>query len=86
MGMGKSVHTRQGSIHLPLVKIPVNHFVIDELHILCRLFNVMLDNIIALAVLMDKQARDGSQHHINGIVAIRECGVTFGRIWKRMEI
>ena len=42
-------------------------FVIDELHVLCRIFDVMVDNLIALAVLMDKQARDGSQHHINGL-------------------
>ena len=83
--MGKSVQTRQGSINLPLLKIPVDHFVIDELHVLLRLFDVMIDNVIALAVLMDKQARDGSQLYINGlIVAIRECGVTF-HIWKDLE-
>eukprot|EP00731_Ephydatia_muelleri_P024481 Em0016g752a len=83
--VGKSVNTREGSIQLPLTKIPVDHFVIDELHVLCRIFDVMVDNLIALAVLMDKQARDGSQHHINGLaVAIRECGVTF-HIWKDLE-
>ena len=37
--MGKSVHTRQGSIHMPLLKIPVDHFVIDELHVLLQLFD-----------------------------------------------
>ncbi|KAL5469472.1 hypothetical protein EMCRGX_G030729 [Ephydatia muelleri] len=83
--VGKSVNTRQGSIQLPLTKIPVDHFIIDELHVLCRIFDVMVDNLVALAVLMDKQARDGSQHHINGLaVAIRECGVTF-HMWKDLE-
>lgn len=83
--VGKSVNTREGSIQLPLTKIPVDHFIIDELHVLCRIFDVMVDNLIALAVLMDKQARDGSQHHINGLaVAIRECDVTF-HIWKDLE-
>ena len=82
---GKVNPHKTGSIHLPLLKIPVDHCVIDELHVLCRIFDVMLDNVIALAVLMDKQARDGSQLHINGLIAaIRECGVTF-HIWKELE-
>ena len=83
--MGKSVHTREGSINLPLLKIPVDHFVINELHVLLRLFDFMIDNVIALAVLVDKQARDGSQLHVKGLIAaIRECGVTF-HIWKDQE-
>ena len=69
--MGRSINTRQGSVHFPLLKIPVDHFVLDELHLLLRIFDVLFDNLMALATILDNAARDGSQK------SVRECGVTF---------
>ena len=83
--MGRSINTRQGSVHLPLLKIPVNHFVLDEPHLLLRIFDVLFDNLMALATMLDNAARDGSHKYVEGLAtAVRECGVTF-HIWKDKE-
>lgn len=79
---GRSVTSRLGSVNAPLLKIPVDHYVIDELHLFLRIFDVLLDNVISRALMMDEAARDGSQRCLNALVtAIRDCGVTF-HIWK----
>ena len=69
----------------PFLKIPVNHFVLDELHLLLRIFDVLFDNLMALATMLDNAARDGSYKYVEGLAtAVRECGVTF-HIWKDKE-
>ena len=64
--MGRSINTRQESVHLPLLKIPVNHFVLDELHLLLRIFDLLFDNLMALATMLDNAARDGSHKYVEG--------------------
>ena len=64
--MGRSINTRQGSVHLPLLTIPVNHFVLDELHLL-RIFDVLFDNLMALATMLDNAARDGTHKYVEGL-------------------
>ena len=77
-----SVQSRQGSVNLPLLKIPIDHYVIDELHLFLRIFDVLMSNLISLALLMDRTAMDGSKQHLDGLTAaIRSCGVTF-HTWK----
>ena len=40
----------------PFPKIPVNHFVLDELHLLLRIFDVLFDNLMALATMLQGMA------------------------------
>ena len=40
-------------MNLPLLKIPVDHYAIDELPI----FDILMSNIISMALLMDRTAR-----------------------------
>ena len=69
-------------MNMPLLKIPVDHYAIDELHLFLRIFDVLMSNIISLALLMDRTARDGSKLYLDGLItAIRSCGVTF-HTWK----
>ena len=69
-------------MNLPLLKIPIDHYVIDELHLFLRIFDVLMSSIISLAVLMDRTARDGSRQHLDDLTtAIRSCGITFN-MWK----
>ena len=56
----------------PFLKIPVNHFVLDE-HVLLRIFDVLFDNLMALATMLDNAARDGSHKYVEGLAtAVRE--------------
>ena len=65
-------------MNLPLLKIPVDHYAIDELPI----FDILMSNIISMALMMDRTARDGSKQYLEGLIpAIRSCGVTF-HTWK----
>ena len=61
---GRSVQLRQGTMNLPQLKIPIDHYVIDELHLFLRIFDVLMSNLISLALLMDRTARDGSKQHL----------------------
>ena len=54
---GKVNQHKAGICTLPLLKIPVNHFVLDELHLLLRIFDVLFDNLMALATMLDNAAR-----------------------------
>ena len=74
---GKS---RLGSLHPPLLKVPtIDHVVVDELHLLLRIFDVLLRNLIFMAIQLD-QHQKSDQHLLTLKTAIRSCGVTF-EIW-----
>ena len=63
-------------MNMPLLKIPVDDYAIDELHLFLCIFNVLMSNIISLALLMDRTARDGSKQYLDGLItAIRSCVV-----------
>ena len=65
-------------MNIPLLKIPVDHYTIDEFRLFLRIFDVLMSNIISLALLMDRAARHGSKQYLDGLItAIRSCGVTF---------
>ena len=60
---------------LPFLKIPVNHFVLHELHLLLRIFDVLFDNLMALVTMLDNAARDGSHKYVEVLATpVRECG------------
>lgn len=43
------------SIHKPLLKIPLDHIVADELHLLLRITDVLLRNVISEVMDWDKE-------------------------------
>ena len=38
-------------MNMPLLKIPVDHYAIDEFHSFLRIFEVLMSNIISLALI-----------------------------------
>ena len=60
-----------GSLFQPLLEIPVEHIIIDELHLLLRIFNVLLRNLIYMALKVDQD--EGAQTHTDSLKkAIKE--------------
>ncbi len=77
------------AVRKPLLKIPLDHVVIDELHLLLRVTDVLLRNIVDECTQWDgvediaKMVKDPSRNkHINDLVkSINDCGVTF-KVWQ----
>ena len=72
----------KGSIHRPLINIPLDHIIVDELHFFLRVFDVLLRNLILLAILKDKELRGRNGTHLQNLVnIIKSCGVSFD-VWE----
>ena len=72
----------KGSIHRPLTSIPLHCVILDELHVLLRIFDVMLLNLIMIMKLMDDRLRLHTNLHLHQLVAcIKSCGVSFN-VWE----
>ena len=72
----------------PLLDIDLDHVVVDELHLLLRVMDIMLDNIITEVITWDKQedwekpSMEPKGVHLKKLVtAIRSCGVGFD-VWE----
>ena len=75
-----------GSLHPPLLDIDIDHVIIDELHLMMRIVDVLIRNLIENAVNLDQQENIGStqksSRHLTAIVkAIQSCGVSFS-VWE----
>jgi len=75
-----------GCIHPPLLSIELSHVVIDELHLLMRICNVLLGNLIEDSVNLDHKNSIGkktqTKYCVNELVTCsRICGVSFS-IWE----
>lgn len=75
-------------IYPPLLDIELDHVVPDELHLLLRIMDVLIKNLIMDAVCWDekdnwgKRSCDKEENHLNLLVeTIKSCGVSFG-VWK----
>ena len=75
-----------GVKNLPLLEIPLDHVIIDELHLLLRITDVLLRCVINQAIesdIMQTRSRD----ILNGpnlqktVECIRSCGISF-RVWE----
>ena len=79
-------------INPPLLNIPLDHIVLDELHLLLRITDVLMDNLIE-----DAMERDDKEHiqmtqrreklergkHLRKLAeTINSCGVTFN-VWEK---
>ena len=77
-----------GCVLSPLLNIPVDHIVIDELHLLLRIMDVLIRNLILYADSEDHRQKEHhgvESHSVRNLEqAIRSCGVCF-QIWKNKE-
>ena len=77
-----------GCIHPPLLNIELDHVVVDELHLMLRVGDVLLRNLILYADSRDHACREHQGEDANHLrqleQAIRSCGVSF-QIWQKRE-
>jgi len=76
--------------HIPLLHIETDHIIPDELHLLLRITDVLLNNLIATAIAADKRTMGSRWKLRKGpmtnavIVNIRRCGIPFD-IWNNED-
>ena len=77
--------------HKPLLVIPLDHIILDELHLMLRITDILIENLIEDAMQWDdkessssskKRSIEKSKHVQKLIEAINNCGVTFS-IWEK---
>ena len=76
-----------GCIHPPLLKVELGHLVLDELHLMLRIGDVLFRNLILYADSRDHTSRErgGTSSHVQQLQqAIQSCGVSF-QIWHKKE-
>ena len=79
----KTAKAKIGSLFKPLLEIPLEHIIIDELHLFLRIFDILLRNLIYMALKVDQD--DGEQTHTDSLKkTIKECGVRFS-LYKKKE-
>ena len=78
-------------VETPLLKIPFDHIILDELHLLLRITDVFLSNLIEDAMEWDdksdflKKKGEPKGAHLQTLIAIiNSCGVTF-TIWEKKD-
>ena len=78
-------------VETPLLKIPFDHIILDELHLLLRITDVLLSNLIEDAMEWDdkddflkKKGEPKSVHLQKLIGVINSCGITFS-IWEKKD-
>lgn len=77
--------------NMPLLDVPLDHIVLDELHLLLRITDTLLSNIIEDAIELDdkddyfkKKGESKGVHLASLIRLINSCGVTF-TIWEKRD-
>ena len=80
---------RLGSQHPPLLKIDPDHVILDELHLLLRVTDILIRNLVFEMVhldLQDKQRGNSTNTtYLEAFVAsVRECGISFN-VWEKRE-
>ena len=89
LSKSQSAAKRLGVKHPPLIDIPLNHVIVDELHLFLRITDVLLRNVIQHVIEEDlKTTRKAdllSGHHLTMLVkCIRKCGISFC-VWCKLE-
>ena len=76
-------------VHQPLVMLPLDHIILDELHLMLRISDILIGNIIEDAMQWDEKdairnTRNVSTgEHLKRLVdVIRSCGVSFS-VWEK---
>ncbi|XP_028394380.1 uncharacterized protein LOC114518556 [Dendronephthya gigantea] len=75
----------------PLLNIPVENIILDELHLMLRITDKLLDNLVKEALQRDykenrnKAPRDRQSLNLQNLVdTIRSCGVSFS-VWEKLD-
>ena len=89
LSKSQSAAKRLGVKHPPLIDIPLNHVIVDELHLFLRITDVLLRNVIQHVIEEDlKTTRKAdllSGPHLTMLVkCIRKCGISFS-VWCKQE-
>ncbi|XP_071106486.1 uncharacterized protein [Haliotis cracherodii] len=83
-----AVQCEFGVQHTPLLKIEVEDFILDELHLLLRITDLLEKNLIDEVKTRDEEERTTSREkptHMDKLVeAIKSCGVSFS-FWEEKE-
>ena len=70
-----------GCIRPPLLNVQVDHIVADELHLLLRISDRLIDNLVVRAAELDLKCRDHGTGEANNLSnlqqAVSDCGVCF---------
>ena len=81
----ESPKERLGVKHQPLLNIQLDHVVLDELHLLLRVVDVLLRNLIYMMLKFDQNDGARSSRHLDALIeSIRECGISF-KFWQSRE-
>ena len=71
----------------PLLNIELDHIIVDELHLLLRITDILTENLITEVIEWDIEEnfdkKNGNNIHLNKlIISIRSCGISFD-VWKK---
>ena len=86
----KPAKDRLGSQHVPLFDVDPQDVVIDELHLLLRITDILIRNLIFEMVRLDKRGsvsgagRSSQQNLTSFVKAVRSCGVSFD-VWEARD-
>ena len=84
----KACHQHLGSIHSPLLNIELTKVVVGELHLLLRVTDVLIRNLISLAASLDHEEQqhwgEASNHTHQLELAVQSCKVTF-TLWQHVD-
>ena len=81
-----------GSQQAPLLSIDPDHIVLDELHLLLRILDILIRNLIYEMVRLDthdsqraSRSRSASVTHLQQLIGtVRECGLSFN-VWEKQD-
>ena len=84
----KACSRHLGCVLPPLINIPLDHIVLDELHLLLRIMDILIRNLILYADHQDQRQKTHhgvESHHVRKLEqTIRSCGVCF-QVWQNRE-
>ena len=91
--MSCSLTNSMGCKNLSLVGLPIQHIIVDELHMMLRITDRLTDNLIQECLDLDLKEKigaltksiDNPESHLNSLVnAVRTCGVSF-KVWETRD-
>ena len=89
LGRKKGNTEKYSCEHEPLLKVDLDHVVLDELHLLLHIMDVLINNLVRETVEWDKKenfnkrkANQNDTHLKNLQISIRSCGISF-QIWEK---
>lgn len=89
LGRKKGNTEKYSCEHEPLLKVDLDNVVLDELHLLLHIMDVVINNLVRETVEWDKKenfnkrkANQNDTHLKNLQISIRSCGISF-QIWEK---